>query len=424
MRTHSITTLAFALLALASVAPAPARAARLDLASGVLSYLDTSGGTAIANDLTVTLDGDTYTLHDPAEPLIDVTPNALAGGCAAVDADTATCPASAIASLTILTRNGDDRVVLTGVAVPAFVDGGHGNDVLIGGDADDFFFWNAGDGSDTIDGGPGDDELEFDGANVAETITITPDGSGGSGFELTRDVGAVRMVVHDTETLSVFTKDGADTVVTTPLLATAQLIADGFDAPDGLADALHVDAGGLCVARRGDAFEAEGRQPIGFADFPVVTVDGAVCPRSPCDDAVVTQDCTVNHVRHQPCQGTAGDDVIVGTNAADVIRGGGGNDRILGKAGDDLLCGEDGNDVLVGGRGNDTLVGGPGKDRLDGGSGDDVLQGGDGDDTLAGGAGKDALDGGAGTDALNGGSGDDQCTDADQAGPFARCERP
>jgi Ca2+-binding RTX toxin-like protein len=182
---------------------------------------------------------------------------------------------SAIASLTILTRNGDDRVVLTGVPVPAFVDGGRGNDVLVGGNGDDFFFWNTGDGSDTVEGGPGSDELEFDGSIAAETITITPDGSGGSGFELARDAGAVHLVVHDTESLSVLTKDGADDVVTTPLVETAQHIEDGFGTLDGLADVLRVDAGGLCVTRQGDTFEVEGYQPISFANFPDVVLDGA-----------------------------------------------------------------------------------------------------------------------------------------------------
>ena len=42
--------------------------------------------------------------------------------------------------------------------------------------------------------------------------------------------------------------------------------------------------------------------------------------------------------------------------------------------------------------------------------------GGDGD--------ADALLGGAGSDALDGGRGDDRCSDADQVGPFSRCELP
>jgi len=64
VRTH----LAFVLLTLASALPSPALAARLDLVDGVLSYLDTSGGLAIANDLTVSLDGDRYAVRDPADP--------------------------------------------------------------------------------------------------------------------------------------------------------------------------------------------------------------------------------------------------------------------------------------------------------------------------------------------------------------------
>ena len=102
-------------------------------------------------------------------------------------------------------------------------------------------------------------------------------------------------------------------------------------------------------------------------------------------------------MKHQPCQGTDGNDVIVGTQASDVIHGGGGRDRLLGGSGDDLLCGEDGDDALQGGRGNDTLVGGPGFDKLDGGAGDDVLLGGDDDDRLIGGGGNDDLDGGSAT---------------------------
>lgn len=47
--------------------------------------------------------------------------------------------------------------------------------------------------------------------------------------------------------------------------------------------------------------------------------------------------------------GTAGDDVILGTDAGDVIDGGAGNDTI---------CGLDGRDTLVGGPGDDRLLGG------------------------------------------------------------------
>ena len=438
MKTRSIIMAALALL-LPTATVTPAAAARLDVNGDVLTYTDTSVTPAVANNLTVTLNGDAYAIHDPAEASIDPTPSAFAAGCTVVDSNTVTCPAPPIASITVLTRLGDDRVVLTGLPVPAFVDGGKGNDTLVGGDGDDFFFWAPGDGSDRIDGGSGSDTLEFVGSNADEHMTITPDGTG---FDLVRDVGDVHMSVRGIELLSLSTGEGTDSVVTTPLVGTIQNIEDGIGGPDGLADVLRVDAGQRCLTRRDDTFEVDGRTSIAFANFPEVVVDNALCPRSVCDDAVVSGDCTVNHVRHQPCQGTAGDDVIIGTAAADVIRGGGGNDRIVGRGGDDLLCGEDGDDVLLGGRGDDTLVGGAGADRLDGGSGNDVLEGDEGDDLLKGGAGKDDLDGGSGDDELHGGPGSDTlrggagidvldggastdlCTDSDQAGPFVSCEQP
>ena len=437
MKTRS--TIVSAAVVLLALTATRTEAARLDVIGDVLTYTDPSTIPSIANALTITLDGDAYTIDDPAEAAIDLTSNALAAGCTAVDSNTATCPASAIASITVLTRNGDDSVVLTGIEVPAFVDGGHGDDTLVGGDGDDFFFWQPGDGSDRIVGGRGTDILEFAGSNVDEHITITPDGTG---FDLVRDVGSVRMSVQDIELLSVFTGEGTDSVVTTPLVDTIQDIEDGVGEPDGLADVLHVDAAGSCLTRRNDTFEIDGRTSITFGSFPQVLVENELCPRNVCDDAVVSQDCTVNHVRHQPCQGTAGDDVIVGTEGADVIRGGGGNDRIVGRGGNDLLCGEDGADVLLGGPGDDTLVGGAGGDRLDGGSGNDTLEGDGGDDVLRGGPGKDDLDGGAGeddlrggansdtlrggadADAIDGGGSTDLCTDLDQAGPFRHCEQP
>jgi Ca2+-binding RTX toxin-like protein len=335
--------------------------------------------------------------------------------------------------------------VLDGLRVPAFVDGGKGNDELFGGDGDDFFFWEPGDGSDLIDGGRGSDILEFAGSNLDEHFTITPDGAG---FDLARDLGGVRMTVRDVEQLTLESGEGTDTVDTTPLPGTVQTIADGAGAPDGLTDVLRVDAAGQCLTRGDDdrllgngGFEVDGRTVIEFADFPSVQVLNEGCPLTVCDKATVTDDCTVNHVRHQPCVGTPGNDVIIGTPGADVIRGGGGDDRIIGGGGDDLLCGDDGADLLRGGSGDDTLVGGAGNDRLEGGSGNDTLEGDDGDDVLDGGAGKDELDGGAGADELHGGGNSDVlrggvgvdvldgggsadlCADDDGSGRFRRCEQ-
>ena len=78
--------------------------------------------------------------------------------------------------------------------------------------------------------------------------------------------------------------------------------------------------------------------------------------------------------------GTAGNDILFGTNHRDVI------------------CGLGGNDILDGLGGNDVLIGGPGNDTLNGGNGNDVLYGGDGADKLQGDQGRDVMYGGAGKD--------------------------
>jgi hypothetical protein len=79
-------------------------------------------------------------------------------------------------------------------------------------------------------------------------------------------------------------------------------------------------------------------------------------------------------------RGTEGDDVISGGHGHDTIRGLGGNDVICGGGGADVIRGNEGDDVILGGAGRDVLAGGPGNDRLRGGRGRDTLDGGSGDD--------------------------------------------
>jgi Ca2+-binding RTX toxin-like protein len=132
--------------------------------------------------------------------------------------------------------------------------------------------------------------------------------------------------------------------------------------------------------------------------------------------------------------GTAGDDVITGTEEADTVFAGGGNDQVFGLVGDDELNGGSGADTLDGGPGSfDTLNGDAGDDTLtlatsdiggvaSGGVGNDTLlgsdvefafsdlQGGEGSDALHAGAAATTMDGGAGADQLFSGAGDDQMT--------------
>ncbi len=105
--------------------------------------------------------------------------------------------------------------------------------------------------------------------------------------------------------------------------------------------------------------------------------------------------------------GTAGDDVLRGTEARDVICAGEGDDEVSGRGGNDVVFAGDGDDTVRGGDGNDTVWAGGGDDRVLGDRGADELLGGEGDDLLNGGRYRDRLHGGAGDDDVRGGRGND-----------------
>ncbi len=102
-----------------------------------------------------------------------------------------------------------------------------------------------------------------------------------------------------------------------------------------------------------------------------------------------------------------GNDIVLGGLGDDHIWGGRGNDRLYGEEGRDTIYGEEGDDLISGGADADILRGGGGHDRMSGDAGNDILDGEDGDDDLDGGDGDDVLFGQAGTDTLKGGTGSD-----------------
>src|SRR5262249_49515998 len=159
----------------------------------------------------------TYGIHDPAEPGIGLSANAVAAGCAVQNNQTVTCPAAPIVSLAVDTKEGPDTIDLSGVNVSAIVTGGGGQDTIIGGPEDDTIVWTTFDGSDVVDGGPGADTLLFQSGNSdgtadgydSDTISVVQNGAG---FALYRDRGNVSMNVQNTEQLLLNTATGNDTV--------------------------------------------------------------------------------------------------------------------------------------------------------------------------------------------------------------------
>ena len=119
-------------------------------------------------------------------------------------------------------------------------------------------------------------------------------------------------------------------------------------------------------------------------------------------------------------QGTAGSDIIVGSEQDDSISSNAGVNVVMGEGGADYIAGGDNSDYLFGGSGDDTIEGGAGRgDLLLGDSGDDSITGGEGADTIFGGEGADTIDGGQGADLIFGDAGDDTLTGGAGADIFA-----
>jgi Ca2+-binding RTX toxin-like protein len=263
---------------------------------------------------------------------------------------------------TLLGGSGDDTII-----------GGRGNDVAHLGSGNDTFIWNPGDGSDVVEGQGGFDTLLFNGANIAENINIS---ANGSRVLFTRDVANVTMDLNGIERVQFNALGGADKIVVGDLSGTdvKQVAVDlsgqpGSGIGDGAADTVIVNGRDaddhISIVSDGSAVVVNG--------LPAqVTVTGAEAA----NDTLVVN-------------GLDGNDNIdaSGLHLGQInlqIDGGVGNDTIIGSAGTDILFGGDGNDMVVGGAGNDTAFLGAGDDKFvwNPGDGSDIVEGQDGNDTL------------------------------------------
>jgi Ca2+-binding RTX toxin-like protein len=249
---------------------------------------------------------------------------------------------------TLLGSNGADT--LLGGDGNDFVDGNQGNDTARLGAGDDTFQWDPGDGSDIVEGQDGRDSMTFNGANIAEKMEVS---ANGSRVRFTRDVGNIVMDLDDVEAIVANTLGGVDTVTVDDL--------SGTDVTDVAAN--------LAVSG-GDDLAADNVIVNGTAGDDVVTVNGAG-PNAQVTglSAAVSVSGAVAGSDRITVNALAGDDVIDASGLA-------ADSALLtenGSEGDDVLLGGAGNDTLLGGPGDDVLLGGPGTDILDGSPGDDVV---------------------------------------------------
>ena len=120
--------------------------------------------------------------------------------------------------LKVTLNGGDGDDLIVGSLGDDLVIGGRGNDNLFGNSGNDTFVWNPGDGSDIIEGQGGSDTLQFNGANIAEKIDIS---ANGSRVRFTRDVAAITMDVNGVENINFTALGGADTITVGDLKGTS-----------------------------------------------------------------------------------------------------------------------------------------------------------------------------------------------------------
>lgn len=254
---------------------------------------------------------------------------------------------------TILAGDGNDTVT-----------GGRGDDVALLGAGNDTFIWNPGDGSDIVEGQAGTDTLLFNGANIAENISIVANGGRALFF---RDVANVTMDMDDVETIQFKALGGADNIVVGDLSGTdvKQVNLDlsaqaGSGQGDGAADTVTVNG-------------TQGNDAITVASSGASVVVNGLAAKVTITGAEGAND-------QLSINGQAGNDTIdaSGLNAGQVklaINAGAGDDTITGSKGDDVVVGGQGTDTAKLGLGDDTFIWNPGdgNDTVDGQAGTDTL---------------------------------------------------
>jgi Ca2+-binding RTX toxin-like protein len=223
------------------------------------------------------------------------------------------------------------------------INGGDGDDLALMGAGDDTFVWNPGDDNDILEGQDGFDTLAFNGANIAEEITISANGERATFF---RNVASVTMDLNDVESIDFNALGGADKITINDLSGTdVSEVNINLGGADGQADTVIINA------TSGDDVA------LVFGDSGGVSVVGLSTQVNIVGFEAANDRIVINTL--------AGDDVVEASGLAAgapqlVVKGGDGNDVLVGGDNADTLSGEAGDDVLIGGPGQDILDGGPG----------------------------------------------------------------
>jgi Ca2+-binding RTX toxin-like protein len=269
---------------------------------------------------------------------------------------------------TLLGSNGAD--FLFGGTANDFIDGQQGNDTVFLGAGNDIFQWDPGDGSDTVEGQAGTDTMHFNGSAGAELFEAS---ANGGRVLFTRNLGTIVMDLNDVEAIDLNTLGNTDQTTVNDLSGTDVTRINVHLAVAGAGDAQRdivvvKGTGGndaVTVTGAGTAFFVKGLHTL-------VAVDGS--------------EGAFDQLNVDAFGGN--DKVNASTLAAGVVGfvtdGGTGNDSLIGSAGIDFFIGGDGNDFVDGNQGNDGAQLGTGDDTFvwNPGDGNDLVEGEDGTDTL------------------------------------------
>ncbi|MBV9787619.1 MAG: calcium-binding protein [Chloroflexi bacterium] len=251
---------------------------------------------------------------------------------------------------TLLGSNGPDVVI--GGDGNDVIDGNQGNDTLLGSAGDDTFQWDPGDANEIVEGQAGADRLRFNGSNTNEIFDAA---ANGARLYFTRNVAAIVIDVNEVETIDLNALGGTDMLTVKDLSGTAVTTFNvnlagtfGGTGGDGQIDNVLVKGTG-------------GNDTIMLVGGTSGTTVRGLAAQVNITNAEVGDGLLI--------AGWAGEDRVDGTG----LKSGAMQFTAYGGDHDDILIGGDNADVLDGEDGDDTLLGGPGVDVLEGGAGNNTI---------------------------------------------------
>jgi Ca2+-binding RTX toxin-like protein len=255
-------------------------------------------------------------------------------------------------AVTLTINGGLGNDILIGSEGDDLINGGDGNDTALMGAGNDTFVWNPGDDNDTVEGQDGFDTLQFNGANIAEEITISANGEHATFF---RNVANVSMDLNGVESINFKALGGADKITINDMSGTDVTevnidLAGSNGQGDGAADTIIInatsgddvvlvfgDGGSVSVVGLGTQFNITGFEAANDR-IVINTLAG--------DDVVEASGLGAGSIQLE-ANGGDGDDVLVGSINNDVLRGDAGDDVLIGNGGQDVLDGGPGDNVVI-----------------------------------------------------------------------------